>query len=441
MKMLSILVGKLVYILCSLVGRGSSFPGSIAKKIDKNILKKFKLPEKVIVVTGSSGKGSTSSIIAHVLRENGYKVSHNTAGGNETSGVITTLLLGSNLLGKVKSDVVVLEIDERYIKYIFPYLKPSDVLITNVTRDQPPRQRHPDFIIQEISKGLTNKMHLYLNADDPILEKFLLNDKFDVTYYSIDKTKYSYKEKLFDILNITRCPYCNSSLEYDFYHFEEIGKYKCPSCDFKIPKAKYKITEFDKDKKTCTIDKKYKINLNNDMLYNLYNTLGAFSVLGDMNIDKDKISESISKLNKNTKVFSKYKYKERDVYVLNNKCENSTTYNQSMLYTYESKKKKTVVIGWHEISRRYLWDELSWLYDVEFELFKDQNIDKIIAAGPQRYDIAVRLKYAGIDEKKIKIHKDLYAAEKEIKNSKGDIYAILNFDYLDDFDKVMGRSK
>ena len=70
-----------------------------------------------------------------------------------------------------------------------------------------------------------------------------------------------------------------------------------------------------------------------------------------------------------------------------------------------------------------------------------ENIDKIIAAGPQRYDIAVRLKYAGIDEKKIKIHKDLYAAEKEIKNSKGDIYAILNFDYLDDFDKVMGRSK
>ena len=35
------------------------------------------------------------------------------------------------------------------------------------------------------------------------------------------------------------------------------------------------------------------------------------------------------------------------------------------------------------------------------------NTDTFITCGPQCYDIAVRLKYAGIDEKKIKIHKDL----------------------------------
>ena len=53
----------------------------------------------------------------------------------------------------------------------------------------------------------------------------------------------------------------------------------------------------------------------------------------------------------------------------------------------------------------------------------------------------VRLKYAGINEKKIKIHKDLYEAKEDIKNSSGDIYAVLNFDYVNDFNRVMEEIK
>ena len=205
-----------------------------------------------------------------------------------------------------------------------------------------------------------------------------------------------------------------------------------------MPKPKYKITDFKG--KDITIDKKYKITLNNDMLYNLYNTLAAFSVLAEYKLDKIKISSAISKLNKDKKIYSNYQINKREVFVLNNKCENSSTYNQSMLYTFNNKKEKTIVIGWEEISRRYLWDELSWLYDVEFELLKE-NTHSFIVAGPQRYDIAVRLKYAGIEEEKIKIQKDLYSAKEDIKNSKGDIYAILNFDYINDFNRVMEEIK
>ena len=156
------------------------------------------------------------------------------------------------------------------------------------------------------------------------------------------------------------------------------------------------------------------------------------------NEEKDeKLEEAISNINKENKIYNTYKLKNRNVYILNNKCENASTYNQSMLYTLKNKNEKTIIIGWEEISRRYLWDELSWLYDIEFELFKKQKIDKIIVAGPQKCDIAVRLKYAGIDEKKIIIRENLYTAKKDIKNSKGDIYAILNFDYLNDFNTVM----
>ena len=55
MKYISIFIGKIVAKLCVMIGRGSAFPGTVSKMIDKNILKKFVLPEKIIVVTGSSG--------------------------------------------------------------------------------------------------------------------------------------------------------------------------------------------------------------------------------------------------------------------------------------------------------------------------------------------------------------------------------------------------
>ncbi len=436
MKFISIIMGKLAAFFCTLVGRGSTFPGIVAEKLDKNIIKKFKMPDKTIIVTGSSGKGSTTRLIANGFKDLGYTVAYNKEGGNMSYGVITTLLKNCSLSGKIKTDVIVLEMDERSVKYVTPYIHPTDMVITNVTRDQPPRQRHFQFIVDEILKGIDDKIHLYLNANDPALQRFVINRKNKVTFFGIDKLDASYNKSLFSVINNSRCPLCNSTLIYDYYHIEDIGKYKCSNkkCKFVMPKPKYNITGF-KDS-VITIDKKYKITLSNDMLYSLNNTLAAYSVLSEYGLNKSKVCDSISNINKDNKIYNKYKVKGRDVYVLNNKCENAATYNQSMLYTYNDKREKTVVLGWLEISRRYLWDELSWLYDVEFELLKE-NTSCFICAGPQRYDLAVRLKYAGIDESRIIIRKDLYEAKEDIDKSTGPIYAILNFDYLNDFNTVM----
>ena len=99
---------------------------------------------------------------------------------------------------------------------------------------------------------------------------------------------------------------------------------------------------------------------------------------------------------------------------------------------------KTVIIGWKEISRRYNFDDLSWLYDIDFEILSNLNIEKIICVGIHRFDIATRLKYAGIDEKKILTFEELGSAVKYLKEkTKGDIFSILNFDYVEPFNKLM----
>lgn len=435
MKIISIFLGKIVLILCKKLGRGSAFPGTFVYKINKKILSQFKKPKTVIAVTGSSGKGSTTRLIADVYKQLGYKVEYNDKGSNERSAIITTLLENSTLTGKSKVDVAIFEMDERYVKYVFPYFSPNYVVINNITRDQPPRQRHFDFVLSEIEKGLNKDMHLIINADDPYLQKLNINNNYNITYFGIDKLKNSYVKNKFPALNISRCLKCHNSLNYNYYHIEYLGDYYCPKCDFKRPNAEYKITEF-KGKK-ITINNKYNITINNDMLFNLYNSLGAFTTLALQNIPLDKASEIISKINEDTKIYNSFKYLDRNVYVLNNKNENATTFNQSVLYTSNDKKLKTIVIGWWQISRRYDFDDLSWLYDIEFELLNNDKTYEFIVCGPQRYDIAVRLKYANVNTKKIKIYNDLYEAKNEIKKSKGSIYAILNFDYLKPFNDIM----
>lgn len=439
---LSIIIGKIIIKIGKPIGRSSSLPGSIVLKLNKNIFNYFKLPKTVIAVTGSSGKGSTSSLIAHILSKNGYTVAHNKAGSNLTPGILTLLLEHANLNGNINKDILICEIDERYTNQIFKKINPNYVIITNITRDQPPRQGHFDIVYDAINSAITPTMHLILNGDDPYLQKFIINKKNKVTYYGIDKNKYSYQINKFQNLNINYCPKCHKLLNYNYYNFENNGDYKCSNCDFKKPNIQFSATNINYETSEITINDKYKVELSSDILYSIYNTLAAFTTCSLLNIDQNKMCDIIKSENKNKKIFNIYNYKNRKVMVLNNKNENSSTFNQSLLYLSRFDDLKTVIIGWKEISRRYNFDDLSWLYDIDFELLNKMNIENIICVGIHRYDIAVRMKYSNIDESKIKIFENLLDATDYVKqNTKGNIYAVLNFDYVHPFNELMGSDK
>lgn len=419
----------------------SSFPGKVVLKLFPDYLSKIRYPENIIMVTGSSGKGSIIKLITEVLENNNMKVCSNSKGSNLTYGVATAII--NSVRGKnLKADALVLEVDERYLKFVTKYIKPKYLIVNNITRDQPPRQGSFDIVFNEIVKAINKDIHLIINGDDPILKKFSLVHKGKITYFGIDKTKYSFKE-LDDIKDYSYCPKCHSKLIFDYYHYGSVGKYKCSKCDFKRDDIDYSITKVDYSKNEIIINKDINIKVKNYILFNLYNIVAVYSLCDMLEIDKDIIIDSITNSTINEKIFNEFEVNNRNYCILNCKAENNATYNLSLIYTAMNKEKKTIVLGLREISRRYKHFDLSWLYDIYFELLNESNIDKVICAGPYAYDIATRLKYANINEKDIIILDNLDNIKETIeKDTKGDIYAILNFDYVKPFiDKVKEENK
>ena len=72
--------------------QGGNVIGKIAKKINPNILKSFKVNCPVIAVTATNGKTSTNNCISYTLEQAGYKVISNKEGNNMETGIISTLI-------------------------------------------------------------------------------------------------------------------------------------------------------------------------------------------------------------------------------------------------------------------------------------------------------------------------------------------------------------
>ena len=231
-KIIVIFICKFINKLSKLLGHeGSVIGGHYALKLDKNILKKIELPKYVVGITGSSGKSSSTELMYNILTKNNYTVCYNKEGSNTINGITSMILNNCNFFGKVKKDILLMELDEQFMKYIFEHITPTHLMITNITRDQPPRNSHPEKIYNAIKGAIPEGTTLILNVDDPFVNRLRINHKGIKVSYGVSQNDYSIATKLHN-LDACYCPICNSKLEYEFYHYGHIGSYQCPKYHF-----------------------------------------------------------------------------------------------------------------------------------------------------------------------------------------------------------------
>ncbi len=408
-KFLTILICKLLRFAGKLIGKGSSKPGQVALKLCPDILSRVELPPYIIAVTGSNGKTSTVEMIAHILTQNGKTVAWNKEGSNQIEGVTTLVLDSATLGGKVKADILLIESDERFARYTFKYIKPTHYVITNLYRDQLTRNGHPEWVYEALLDSITDGTQLILNADDPLVSSFA-QGRENVVWFGADRLS-SDTDDLVSVYNDgAYCPVCKSPMTYTTHHYNHIGHYRCTACGYQRQNTQYTITAVNLDRGVMTIDGRYQVTLALKSLYNIYNILSAYTVASIVGIPGAKIAADMNNyVLKNGRVIT-FTLGSRKGTMLTSKHENSISYDQSIRVASACKEGCDVLFIVDAVSRKYFTSDVSWLYDIDFEMLNNQNIRQIILAGKYVNDLAVRFSYTDIPQEKIKLFEDIGAA-------------------------------
>lgn len=437
-KSLIIIINKIIYKIGKILKKGSSKPGQIALRLDKDILSKITLPEDIIVVTGSNGKTSTTELIYNVLKDNGYSVGCNLEGSNQTEGVTTMILNNCNLKGEVDKDVLVIESDERYLRHTLKFFKPKYLVVTNLYRDQMTRNGHPELIYEIIEEAISEGIHLVLNTDDPLSSLYGYK-KENVTYFGMNENALSTKINTCVYDDGKYCPNCKNTLKYEYYNFAHIGGYKCENCGHERKNPDYAVTSINLENGEIKINDKYKMILSLRSLYSAYNVLAAFAITNLMGVKEENIMNTLNEyIMKNDRVQT-FEIGGHTGMLLTSKHENTISYNQSISYVVNQNKPCTLVFIVDAVSRKYFTSETSWLWDIDFEKVNSECVKKVILAGKYVNDLVSRFTYSDIDMTKVCIAKNLDEMMKDVKeNSEGNIYVITCFS---DRMKFMNRLK
>lgn len=412
-KFLAILVCRILTLVGKLVGKGTSLPGKYALKVCPDILSRIKKPETIVAVTGSNGKTSTMEMIAAVLRSNGKTVAYNVEGSNQIEGVTTMILNACTWGGKMKQDVLLIESDERYTKLTFKWFHPTHYVITNLYRDQLTRNGHPDWVFDAIQESIFPDTKLLLNADDPTVSLFG-QGRENVVWFGLDHNAYDSEEFRGSYNDGAFCPVCGKPMEYEYYHFNHVGKYACTVCNFKRKDTAYTVTDLDLEEGKITINGKDEIPLAFKSIYNIYNILATYAICDQIGISGEKAAKVTGNYILKNGRYIEFTLGQHEGTFLISKHENSVSYDMSFRYAAMEKTPCSVVVIVDAVSRKYFTSETSWLWDIDFDWLEAEHIQKVYLCGKYCNDLALRLSFSKVPEGKLRIFEDIDAACNEL---------------------------
>ena len=404
---------------------GGNFLGKIAYDWNPEIFKYFKVNCPVIAVSATNGKTMTNNCIGYTLKTAGNKVVSNVEGNNMETGILSTILKNCTLTGKIKADYLVFEVDESYIPVVFKNFRLDTLVILNFFRDQLDRNGEVESLILRINEFLkTYNGNLILNNDDPNVARLgqANPSNKNIYYFSVDKYKFA-TEKIKEAGEGKFCPFCKTRLEYEYYQYSHVGKFKCPNCNFGDNEIYKLATNVDLKNRCFDIDgNTYKINGNS--IYLIYNYTAVYSVCSLYDISNDIVKKSFSTFALNNGRLEEIKI--HGVPTIINLAKNPTGSNVSLRILNEDDSEKELLFVLNDnIADGF---DVSWIWDINFNNLN--NVSRIITSGTRAYDIAIRIKTSGFPAEKIEPYLNLEDAVKALYKTNVKKYVIANYTSL-----------
>lgn len=409
-------------ILCKILHKDNgNMLGRIVKKLSPDILKSIKINCPVIAVTATNGKTTTNNAIRYMLEKNGKKVVSNKEGNNMETGIITTLIKSCTLTGRIKADFVTFEVDESYLPIVFKKIPLNTLVVLNFFRDQLDRNGEVESLILKINDFLkTYEGNLILNNDDPNVARLgrANENNKNVYYFSVDKYEYA-KDYQTEAGEGKFCPFDKTKLEYEYYQYSHVGKFKCPKCDYGEESLFTEIKDIDLETKTFKeSDIEYKTIANN--IYSIYNYAAVISIAKLYGLDA---KEALKNFKLDNGRAENVIVKECETII--NLAKNPTGANVSLRTLNEDKDEKELLFVLNDNSAD--GKDVSWIWDINFDV---KNVTRIITSGTRAYDMAIRIKTSGFDIDNIEAYLDLKEAVESLYKTKTKKYVIANYTAL-----------
>ena len=154
-------------------------------------------------------------------------------------------------------------------------------MLTNISRDQLDRFGEVDITFQKLKTAVTSvpDSTLIINCDDVLSYTLAAESKNSYVTYGIN-------EQIFDEISRSEiresifCRSCGKKLDYEFFHYGQLGIYHCPACGLSRPDPDYTAANVDFHDEVYSFDMDgTRINSTARTPYNIYNTLSAYAAL------------------------------------------------------------------------------------------------------------------------------------------------------------------
>ena len=408
----AILVGKIIFIAIRVLklGGGSAAPGHFALKIEPDLVSKLarQIPENVII-TGTNGKTTTAKLLALFAKDQNIKVLQNSTGSNMERGIASKLVEECSLFGRIKEvDLGVWESDEASFNKLAIKLRPKIIIFLNAARDQLDRYGEFDTLVSEWRETLQKldfKPLVLVNADDASTLS-LASYHASQTFGADKKIVQSEKESM-------------GKINKDFEAIQ-ISDKGLNGFAFTIKTRKNSFMA------TFPISG----------LYHVYSFMAAFAAGTNLNLNPLKMLESVKRYQPAFGRVEQLKIGGKDVVISLIKNPSGAT---AVFETVKSQLKTNDRILLALNDNLADGTDVSWIWDAGFEELRVKSEEcRVFCTGARAEDLALRLKYAGFDEKQLTVESNIASAlDSALKGLDGKLFIMPTYTALLEFQKIL----
>jgi UDP-N-acetylmuramyl tripeptide synthase len=384
-------------------GGGTTIGGRITLLVDPDALAQAAAGRELALVSGTNGKTTTRTLLVAALQTQGPVVS-NAGGANLPTG------LTAALAGDRTSRIGVLEVDEPFLPRVATAVRPRVVVLLNLSRDQLDRyaevRRLAGIWREALESPACAGATVVANADDPLVV-WAAAAATDVVWVSAGQGW---------VYDSTSCPACGDILRRD-----DRGGWRSDGCGLSRPEPSWLVQG---STVTDPAGVRHDVRLSLPGQVNVGNAALAAAAAAGWGVAPAASFEAMAAIPSVEGRYLETSFQGRPVRLL--LAKNPAGWSEALQM---ARPGAPVVVAVN--ARAADGRDPSWLWDVPFEVLARRYA---VATGERSRDVAVRLRYAGVEHVRV----DDAAAALAAAHGSGPVEVLANYTAFQTYRKVVG---